>query len=315
MFHVYYTDTCLERVGMSHQDFEATIHPKKKVIQPSTVVFSEQYLQASPLATDDTAYIIIMALLLSVGLLLLWSHAITAARHPAFLLYPSNKKSVATTCILSAKPKGAKGGDASTPSSFRYGAMLQLERRQILTPLLLFSTPVVLCRPPSAAALTVEQAETSYDQYAKNYNDLDGGVASNMLGIDEARSVLFRQAKGRVLEVACGTGLNLDKYDPSKIRSLTLVDVSQGMLEEAQKRILSLNGFAGIPVEFIKADATSELYQRFGERSFDTVVDSFSLCVMGTVGAKHCLDQMRQVVKTRKDGGRFSCCVASVTDY
>jgi hypothetical protein len=251
-----------------------------------------------------------MALFLSLALLLL-GHAIAAARRPAFLLHPLNKKHVATTGIWGAEPEG---GDETTPSSPRHGARLLLERRQILTSLLLFSPPV-LCRPPSAAALTVEQAETSYDQYAKNYNDLDGGVASNMLGIDEARSVLFRQAKGRVLEVACGTGLNLDKYDPSKIRFLTLVDISQGMLDEAKKQIMSLDGFAGVPVEFVKADATSELYQRFGERSFDTVVDSFSLCVMGTEGAKRCLDQMRQVVKTREDGGRFSCYVASLADF
>lgn len=42
-----------------------------------------------------------------------------------------------------------------------------------------------------------------------------------------------------------------------------------------------------------------ELVKRFGpEPIFNTVVDSFSLCVMGNEGAAKCLDQMRQIVKT-----------------
>ncbi|KAL3913436.1 MAG: hypothetical protein SGILL_006490, partial [Bacillariaceae sp.] len=70
-------------------------------------------------------------------------------------------------------------------------------------------------------------------------------------------------------------------------------------------RAASMDTLKDIPIRLVKADATSELVGRFGLQSFDTVVDSFSFCVMGTHGAKEYLDQMRQVVKTKSDGGQI----------
>ena len=42
--------------------------------------------------------------------------------------------------------------------------------------------------------------------------------------------ILFAQARGLVLEIGVGIGLNLEKYNSSKLESLKLVDFSQGML-------------------------------------------------------------------------------------
>jgi methyltransferase OMS1 len=162
---------------------------------------------------------------------------------------------------------------------------------------------LILADPLPAKSLSPEEAARDYDTYSTNYDDLDGGQASNVLGIEEARSSLFRQARGAVLEIGAGTGLNLNKYDPTKVTSLTLVDISDGMLQEAKKRASSMSSLNGIPVEFVKTDATSQLVERFGKESFDTVVDSFSLCVMGNEGARKCLDQLRQVVKTNENAG------------
>lgn len=157
-----------------------------------------------------------------------------------------------------------------------------------------------------ASALTPKEAATVYDSYAESYDELDGGNAANILGLDVARSNLFRQARGSVLEIGVGTGLNLDKYDPDKLESLTLVDVSEGMLKETKKRIQSIPSLRNnIPIKFIQADATSELIDRFGKEAFDTVVDSFSFCVMGTKGAKDCLKQIQQVVKTKQNNGKI----------
>ena len=144
-------------------------------------------------------------------------------------------------------------------------------------------------------ALTPEEASVAYDSYAANYDVLDGGKASSALGLDDARASLFRKAKGKVLEIGVGTGLNLSKYNTSQVSSLTVVDISEGMLEEARARAASLD--LTIPVQFVKADATLELIPRFGPDSFDTVVDSFSLCVMGDEGARRCLKQLAAVVK------------------
>ena len=151
-------------------------------------------------------------------------------------------------------------------------------------------------------ALSPEDASLAYDKYASSYDELDGGAASSILGLDEARSQLLAKASGKVLEIGVGTGLNLAKYNPSAVTSLTVADISEGMLQEAKVRVQALN--LPFPVDFVKADATSQLVDLFGENAFDTVVDSFSLCVMGNEGAKKCLSQVTQVVKTQSDGGR-----------
>lgn len=164
---------------------------------------------------------------------------------------------------------------------------------------------IVLTDPFVGHALTPQEAATAYDSYAASYDELDGGKAAEILGLDQARTTLFRQARGSVLEIGVGTGLNLEKYDPSKLESLTLLDVSQGMLGEAKTRVEKIPGLQKVPVRFVQADATSELVDRFGANSFDTVVDSFSFCVMGTQGARDCLEQMRKVVKTKQNSGQI----------
>lgn len=167
------------------------------------------------------------------------------------------------------------------------------------------SAAIVLVNPLIGHALTPQEAATAYDSYSADYDKLDGGKAAEILGLDQARSKLFGQARGSVLEIGVGTGLNLEKYDSSKLESLTLVDVSQGMLGEARKRFKKIPDLQKIPVRFIEADATSELVQRFGANSFDTIVDSFSFCVMGMQGAKACLEQLRETVKPKKENGQI----------
>jgi ubiquinone/menaquinone biosynthesis C-methylase UbiE len=71
------------------------------------------------------------------------------------------------------------------------------------------------------------------------------------------------------------------------------------MLQEAMTRVKSLPNLQEIQIRFVKADATSELLDLFGPDLFDTVVDTFSLCVMGKV-AQRCLEQMSRVVQ--RDG-------------
>ncbi len=173
------------------------------------------------------------------------------------------------------------------------------------------ASTILLLQPEEANAITSSEAEISYDKYAKNYDALDGGSISNSLGIEEARISLLQSARGRVLEIGVGTGLNLGKYKFSSspdamdgVTSLTLVDISEGMMMEAKEKLNSLNVPPHVEVNFVKADATADLVNLFGsEGMFDSVVDTFSLCVMGNEGAKRCLEQMKNVVK--KDSGRI----------
>lgn len=185
-------------------------------------------------------------------------------------------------------------------------------RRRFLHQFLALGTIVAVpwLHPRASEALSPEEAATAYNSYASNYDDLDGGKASTLLGIDQARASLFSKATGRVLEIGAGTGLNLSKYDPSKLTSLVLLDISQGMLDQANKRFRDDSTFGGgawdrVSVEFVQADATSQLVSTFGASSFDTVVDSFSLCVMGNEGASRCLDQIRQIVKPANCHGKI----------
>lgn len=155
-------------------------------------------------------------------------------------------------------------------------------------------------------AISPQTAASSYDTYAPSYDSLDGGDAAAALGIDDARQKLLFSAKGDILEIGVGTGLNIPNYPFSsqQITSITFLDVSDGMLQQAK-----LKAKANIPenvkVTFIQADATSQLKDLFGENTFDTVLDTFSLCVMGTKGAEACLSQMRSVVKKESDGGEM----------
>lgn len=165
--------------------------------------------------------------------------------------------------------------------------------------------------PSPSLALSASEASKAYDSYASNYDSLDGGSASTMLGIDQARADLFKQAKGKVLEIGAGTGLNLEKYDFSKIESLTLLDISQGMLTMAEQRWKNMTAITTSSddrfIYFVQADATSGLVSKFGAQCFDTVVDSFSLCTMGNDGAEKCLSQLSQVVKSKEEGGMSNC--------
>jgi ubiquinone/menaquinone biosynthesis C-methylase UbiE len=179
-------------------------------------------------------------------------------------------------------------------------------RRIVLTSCAAATSTLLL--PPTrypCFALSPDVAATAYDSYAATYNDLDGGQVASALGIETARARLISQAKGDVLEIGVGTGLNLDKYPREGITSLTCVDVSPGMLKEASMRLASSESrnLQDIPVKFIQADATSELVKIFGRESFDTVIDTFSLCVFGNEGAKRSLALMRELL--RKNGKRF----------
>jgi methyltransferase OMS1 len=74
-----------------------------------------------------------------------------------------------------------------------------------------------------------------YDQTAQHF-DKDVDRMEYWEGIMTLRSRLVKQARGRVLESAAGTGRNSEYYVQSRIKSLTIVDKSKGMLELAEKK-------------------------------------------------------------------------------
>lgn len=93
--------------------------------------------------------------------------------------------------------------------------------------------------------------------------------------IRNSRELLCSGARGRTLEVAVGTGRNLEHYPPGV--DVTGIDLSQEMLARARARAEGL----GRHVALVEADARS---LPFDDRSFDTVVCTLSMCAIPDQG-------------------------------
>lgn len=145
--------------------------------------------------------------------------------------------------------------------------------------------------PSIQSPARVTDIEQSYNQYADTYDNLDGGAVADALGFPEQRQNLLREATGDVLECGVGTGLNLQFYNTTNLRSFTAIDLSPGMLAQAQRKATSLQ-FPPQALHFSQADVAQ---LPFDDSSFDCVVDTFSLCVFPDPAAA--LQSMARVVR------------------
>ena len=128
-----------------------------------------------------------------------------------------------------------------------------------------------------------------WDKNAPNYDRQMGFFDRVLFG--DSRHWACSQARGDVLEVAVGTGLNLDKY-PHDAR-LTGIDLSDEMLAIARNRAAEL----GREVELRAGDAHA---LPFDDAAFDTVVCTFGLCAIPDIDAA--LDEMTRMLRA---GGRL----------
>jgi ubiquinone/menaquinone biosynthesis C-methylase UbiE len=108
-----------------------------------------------------------------------------------------------------------------------------------------------------------------WDKHSGSYDKQMGFFDRYVFG--DSRTWACGQATGNVLEVAVGTGLNLEAY-PDNI-NLTGIDWSDAMLDIARDRSSQLGRTATLQ----QADA-HEL--PFDDASFDTVVCTFGLCAI-----------------------------------
>jgi ubiquinone/menaquinone biosynthesis C-methylase UbiE len=121
----------------------------------------------------------------------------------------------------------------------------------------------------SPSTKDLERLRRHWDKHSRSYDKQMGFIDRKLFG--DTRQWVCRQAVGNVLEVAIGTGLNLDNY-PDGVR-LTGIDLSPEMLAHAQRRA----DVTGRGVALQVGDA-----QRlpFLDAAFDTVVCTFSLCAI-----------------------------------
>jgi ubiquinone/menaquinone biosynthesis C-methylase UbiE len=109
--------------------------------------------------------------------------------------------------------------------------------------------------------------------------------------IDDGRSWLVSRARGRVLEIAIGTGANLPLYSGEV--SITGLDLSPAMLRIARRRAADL----GREVRLVVGDAQT---LPFDDGSFDSVVTALALCSIPD--PTRAIGEMRRVLAP---GGRL----------
>lgn len=115
--------------------------------------------------------------------------------------------------------------------------------------------------------LSKREVRGIYDDIAPRYDTM--GAIPEMLGVRRLRQRLLERARGRVLEVAVGTGSNFAHY-PAACR-VTALDLSRSMLEQARRAAVASNRSL-LPLQ----GDTERL--PFRDHVFDTVVDTMTLC-------------------------------------
>lgn len=96
-------------------------------------------------------------------------------------------------------------------------------------------------------------------------------VPQDRFGLRHQRQRLCSDARGKVLEIAIGTGLNVPHYRNADV--VIGVDNHRGMLHRAIRRTWETE----IPVRLVAADAHS---LPFPDGCFDSLVVAFSLCTI-----------------------------------
>jgi len=114
--------------------------------------------------------------------------------------------------------------------------------------------------------------------------------------IAKQRRKIVPLARGRVLEVGMGSGLNLSFYNPADVELVYGLEPSAGMRQKAQPNL------AKSPVKVEWLDLPGEEVP-LDDESVDTVVLTFTLCTIPDF--RRALAQMRRVLK--RDGQLVFC--------
>jgi ubiquinone/menaquinone biosynthesis C-methylase UbiE len=121
-------------------------------------------------------------------------------------------------------------------------------------------------------------------------------LACSVRPVRRQRQKVVPLARGRVLEIGIGTGLNLAHYDRSVVETIVGLDPGVEMHPLARRR--SRN--AGLAVELVGLSAERI---PFDDGSFDTVLVTYALCTIPDPLAA--LREMRRVLRP---GGRLVFC-------
>jgi ubiquinone/menaquinone biosynthesis C-methylase UbiE len=117
--------------------------------------------------------------------------------------------------------------------------------------------------------------------------------ASEEAGLREMRRELLEQARGRVLELGSGTGLNLELYPREGLDCLTLTEPDPHMMKQLRRRVKEI----GCAADLVETGAEG---LPFDDDSYDTVVVTLVLCTVPDQPAA-----LREISRVLKPGGQL----------
>lgn len=112
--------------------------------------------------------------------------------------------------------------------------------------------------------------------------------ACGMQAIERQRGKVVPLARGDVLEIGMGSGLNLKYYDPDKVSKVWGLEPSLGMQRKAAKNLAQ----SPVQVEWLVAGCEAI---PLAENSIDTVMLTYALCTI--VDWQAALAEIRRVLK------------------
>ena len=139
--------------------------------------------------------------------------------------------------------------------------------------------------PRGSAAINPDTGPGWYEWHVLPYL-ID--IACGIKAVRRQREKVVPLARGQVLEIGIGTGLNLEHYDKARVERIVGLDPGLQMHRLARKRVAR----SGLAVELAGLSAERIPYP---DGSFDTVVVTYALCTIPDPRAA--LGEMRRVLK------------------
>lgn len=128
---------------------------------------------------------------------------------------------------------------------------------------------------------------TAHRRFANYYERTSCGKSEESF-MKPLRQEVVESARGQVLEVGAGNGLNFAFYDPDKVARVEATEPDSVMLEHARKRAAA----ARVPVNLVQAPVEN---LPFADESFDSVVITLVFCSVSD--PPHGLSEVRRVLK------------------